>query len=135
MTLDPQQPDLSEVFHAETEFEAHTRAATLREEGIDAVVIAAAPSWTGQLAISGSAQGAGVWVRQEDSDHATSVLQRASEDSVDLDWDQVDVGEREDALPLSPTRGMPLPARIAFATVLVAVLLGAFAALLSILRW
>jgi len=135
MTIDAHDSDLTEVYHADTEFEAHTRAATLREEGIDAAVIAAAPSWSGQMAVSSTARGAGVWVRRDDADHATAVLQRASEASVDLDWDEVDVGEREDDLPLSSPSRMPLPARIAFAVAAVVVLLGAAAALLTVLGW
>ena len=115
--------------------EAHTRAAILREEDLDAVVIAAAPSWTGQLAVSRTAQGAGVWVRREDEAHAASVLNRASEASVDLDWDEVDVGEREDALPLTPVDGMPLPARIAFSVAVAVVVLGALAGLLMMFQW
>ena len=133
MMTDPATSDLAEVFHAETEFEAHTRAATLHEEGIDAMVIAAAPNWTGQVAISESARGAGVWVRREDETQAMAILQGAAEASVDLDWDDVDVGEREDSLPLSSTNLPPLPARIAFAVIAFMVMLVLLTGLMSLL--
>ena len=49
---------------------------------------------------------------------------------VDLDWDEVDVGERDDDLPLTPVNRMPLLARIGFA-VAVAVLILTLAVMIS----
>ncbi len=116
-------PDLAVVVITETEFEAQTKAAVLRDNGIDAVVTNNAPSWTGQVAISSSAVGSSVLVRAPDLDRAREILDRAIADSVDLDWDEVDVGKREDDLPLHRVRRMPLLAKIAFALAAV-ILLG-----------
>ena len=107
--------DLTPVTTVETEFEAETKAAVLRSNGIDATVIVNNPSWTGQLSISPSARGASVLVRREDLTQARQLLEQAIEDSVDLDWDEVDVGEREDDLPLRPVNRMPILAMVGFA--------------------
>ena len=51
-------------------------------------------------------------------------------DSVDLDWDSVDVGERLDDLPLSSRSGMPLLVRVGFALAAAMVVIMLIAALL-----
>ncbi len=107
--------DLAVAVTAPTEFAAETKAAVLRSSGIEATVIRNAPSWTGHVSISPSAEGASVLVRREDLARARAVLEQTIEDSVDLDWDEVDVGEREDNVPLHPIDRMPPLARIAFA--------------------
>lgn len=42
-----------------------------------------------------------VQVQQKDLEQARRVLDQAKQDSIDIDWDNVDVGTREDNLPLS----------------------------------
>ncbi|MEQ9616957.1 MAG: DUF2007 domain-containing protein [Phycisphaerales bacterium] len=37
-----------------------------------------------------------IWVRKDDLDQARAVLEDNRSDSIDLDWDEVDVGELED---------------------------------------
>ena len=106
-----------------TEFEAQTKAAVLEAEGINCRVVSNAPWWTGQLALSASHAGAAVLVAAADADRARDILKDRIDDSVDLDWDEVDVGEREDSLPLRPINSMPLPAKIA-ATVVALTLIG-----------
>ena len=114
------------VVSTPTEFEAQTKAALLRDEGIDAMVQPVAPSWTGGVSISPASRGASVWVRAADLDRARAVLETRIADSVDLDWDEVDVGEREDSLPLTPVGRMPLLIRVGLA------LLAAIVALCSL---
>ncbi len=97
---DPDGPAL--VVSTPTEFEAQTKAALLRDEGIDVTVQPAAPSWTGHLSVSPGGGGSSVWVRAADLDRARTLLETRIADSVDIDWDEVDVGEREDMGPLSP---------------------------------
>ena len=110
---DPDVPAL--VVSTPTEFEAQTKAALLRDEGIEATVQPVAPSWTGQVSISPGSRGASVWVRSADLDRARAVLESRIADSVDIDWDEVDVGEREDSLPLTPVGRMPLLIRVGLA--------------------
>ena len=110
---DPNEPAI--VVRVPSEFEAHTIAAILHEAGIEATVAAGAPSWTGQVDISPGAQGSAVVVRSTDLRRARTVLDESDRDSIDLDWDQVDVGERDDNLPLTPVGRMPIPAKIAAA--------------------
>ncbi len=114
MTTD-EHPELGVVVRVPSEFEAHTIAAILHEAGIEATVVAGAPSWTGQIDISPGAQGSAVVVRSTDLRRARTVLDESDRDSIDLDWDAVDVGERDDNLPLTPVGRMPLPAKMAAA--------------------
>lgn len=121
------------VVRVQSEFEAHTIAAILQEGGIDATVTSNAPSWTGQMPVSPTGRGAAVIVRGADLRRAREILGESERASVDLDWDEVDVGEREDDLPLTPVGRMPVPARIAAALaaaiLLIAILLGLVMAL------
>ncbi len=103
------------VVRVPTDFEAHTIAAILHENGIEATVAPGSPSWTGQVPLSPAAQGSAVVVRNDDLQRARTILRESDQDSVDLDWDEVDVGDRVDDLPLSPVGRMPIPAKIAAA--------------------
>ncbi|MHC4415695.1 MAG: hypothetical protein ACYS0G_10455 [Planctomycetota bacterium] len=132
MTADADPIDLAVVAIAATEFEAQTKAAVLRGEGIEAVVARNAPSWTGHVPISATARGASVLVRQDELERARHVLQQVIADSVDLDWNQVDVGEREDRLPLRPLNKMPLLAKVALALAAALIIL---TTLLAIFAW
>ncbi len=105
--------DPAVVVTVPTEFEAHTIAAILKSDGIESVVTNSAPSWTGQMPISPTASGSAVVVRRADLERASAVLHESERDSADLDWDQVDVGQREDNLPCTPVGHMPLPAKVA----------------------
>jgi hypothetical protein len=114
MTTD-EHDELAVVVRVPTEFEAHTIAAILHESGIEATVAPGAPTWTGQIALGATDQGSAVVVRSDDLRRARTVLDESDRDSVDLDWDEVDVGDREDNLPLTPVGRMPIPAKIAAA--------------------
>jgi hypothetical protein len=86
---------LVEAAVAETEFAAQTKAAVLRDAGIDAIVFAAERSWTGGVGISPARRGVPVWVRTSDLERAQAALKQVIADSVDIDWDEVDLGEPE----------------------------------------
>lgn len=121
---------------ADSEIEAHARASVLIAGGIDARVICEAPSWTGQMAISNTAKGAGVWVHKDELDQARSLLKQNAADSVDLDWDEVDVGQREDELPLKDSAGIPLAAKLGFtvaALIMLMMLVGFFLNVLELI--
>lgn len=124
--------DLEPIIVVATEFEAQTKAAILESEGISCKVITKAPSWTGLVPLSSSAVGAAIIVSPQDLEKAKELLKSRIEDSVDLDWDEVDVGEREDSLPLTPVGHMPILAKIAFTIVLLSVLLSVLVGLLGL---
>ncbi len=80
-----------------TEFEGQAMAAALRDRGVPVQVFAAAAqgvSWEG-----GYGNAVRVMVRRADADRAVALLREVRRDSVDLDWDRVDVGEMEQGAP------------------------------------
>ena len=117
--------DPAVVVTVPTEFEAQTKAEVLRSEGIEAAVTRNAPTWTGHLPISPTAFGSSVLVHRDDLDRARAVLEKKIADSVDLDWDEIDVGQREDDLPLRPVNTTPPLARIALVVAWVLLVLSA----------
>ena len=127
----PQGDDLAAVAVTATEFEARTKAALLQAEGIDATVASNAGTWG--VVISPAGIGASVLVRREDMERARRLIQDTIEDSVDLDWDQVDVGQREDDLPLRPPGRMPLTAMIGMAAVAAILIVDALLLVLALL--
>lgn len=124
MTHQGKQSDLARVTHTATEFEAHTKAAVLHEEGIDAHVICDAPTWTGHLSLGRNEFVASVWVRREDLEVAQHILTQNVADSVDIDWDDIDVGRPEDESNGEYRQEMPAAAKLAFIVTLIVVLLG-----------
>jgi len=128
--LDPQD-DLVTVRQARNEFEATIIVNTLRSEGIDAFSFG---MFRNILPVESRFTGVPVQVRQGDLDRARTVLREQAEDSSDLEWDEVDLGERDDELPLRETNRMPWPARIAFiVAVLIALLF--FAGFIVMVIW
>ncbi len=122
-------PDALETLRTvNSEFEAHTLVAVLREEGIEAHVFAAMHA---SLPLGQRRFGVPVQVRRADLERARAALEKNATDSVDLDWDEVDVGEREDQLPLTPVNRMPLLARIGFAVAVAVVVLTVAAKMVS----
>ena len=113
---------------AEGEFAAQTKATLLRAEGIDAFVFSAERGWTGGMGLVN--QQVPVLVRREDVERAREILDQRIEDSVDLDWDEVDVGEREDKLPLHEVGRMPWPARVGLTVATAIIVLSAIVAFL-----
>ena len=124
--------DLAVVAATATELEAHTKATVLKSSGIEAAVSRTAPSWTGQLPINPSPLGRGavVLVRRDDLEKARSVLEEAVEDSQEVDWENVDVGERDDQLPLRPVNRVPPLAKIGTIVAWAMLILAGLAALL-----
>ncbi len=116
-----QNPEnLVTVSSTPTEFEAHTIVAVLREAGIEAFAFGTSG---GSLPLGGVITSVPVQVRQSDLHRARLALRQNVADSVDLDWDEVDVGERKDELPLRPVGQMPLLAKVAFAVAAMLILL------------
>ena len=115
--------DFAVLTTAETEFEAEAKAEALRARGVEARVMRNAPSWTGHASISPTARGASIFVLRDDLERARTILKQVVADSVDIEWDEVDVGEREDDLPLHEVGRMPPLAKVSFVVALAIVLL------------
>src|SRR5262245_27344231 len=103
-----------------TEFEAGALVAVLSEAGIQAVAFGLAQAGLGAPFTSG--RGVPVQVRRIDIERARLILEQNVADSVDIDWDSADLGEREDSLPLKSPRRMPMPARIALVAAIIVVI-------------
>ena len=132
--------DLVTLATRATEFEAQTLVAVLAEAGIEACAFGAIPAMEplGQRLTPAVVQ-----VRRSDVQLAEAALKQNVADSVDLDWNEVDVGQMED--DETPTAGeirraheppstanMPLVAKIGFglAVALVLLMLGIFVMLM-----
>lgn len=97
----PQDPEgLVELTTARTEFEAETIAETLRAEGIPTEVFGLSSrvaQW--ELGVNTDQR---IMVRRQDVLRATEILKANQADSVDLDWDEVDVGKPSPDMVVSP---------------------------------
>jgi hypothetical protein len=116
--------DLATLTTCPSEFEAHSLVAVLRNEGIEAFAFGTARS---ALPMTSRWLEVPVQVRAEDLERARAALARNRQDSIDIDWEEIDVGERDDALPLTPTNHVPSMVRFAGAVAwgLIALTLGA----------
>jgi hypothetical protein len=108
-----------------TEFEANALVVVLKEAGIEAFAFGIPQAGLGAPFTAG--QGVPVQVRRADLEQARAALDRNVADSIDIDWDEVDVGSREDALPLHSPRRMPVGAKIAMVLAIVIVLINLIA--------
>lgn len=82
---------------ARTEFEANVIAQSLRAEGVEARVVSVVGAVLGPY-VPGMEDPIKVLVRAADLDRARAVLAQTRSDSVDIAWDELDVGESEDSL-------------------------------------
>jgi hypothetical protein len=128
----PASDDLVTLTTRPTEFEANTLVAVLQEAGIEAFAFGIPALTPLGMRIGGCP----VQVRQADLDRAKRAISQNVADSVDIDWDEVDVGQREDNLPLSNRSGMPWLARVG-ATIVAVIVVGMIIAfLLGVgIRW
>jgi hypothetical protein len=129
MTGASHEDRLVTLLQAKTEFEANMTVAVLADAGIEAFAFGGA---YGALPLSSRLMRVPVQVRESDLDAAKAALASNVSDSVDLDWDEVDVGEREDGLPLRTPGRMPLAAKIAYGAA-VAILILTVVAFLAVL--
>jgi hypothetical protein len=93
------------------EFEAAAVVAVLDDAGIQAWAFGAGQA---ALPLGDRVIGVPVQVRQDDVERAQAALQQKMADSVDLDWDMVDVGDRVDDVSLTSRRRMPLVVRLGY---------------------
>lgn len=139
MTQEPENLDaqltgeadrLVTVAEAHTEFEASLIVSILRDADIEAHAFG---SFRQALPFRSHFSGIPVQVRAADEDAAKQALEQRATDSVDIDWDTVDVGRREDRLPFKQPGQTPLAAQIAFSIAIVIVVATLLIALLSLL--
>ena len=120
------EDDLVALMRTGSGGEAMALAALLDDAGIRTLIVESTPA--GLTGVLGP--GAVLRVRRDDRERARRVLEDAA--SVDIDWDEVDLGDREDRLPLHTPGRMPLAARIAF---VVALIVGAAGVVAGVLAW
>ena len=128
----PDPGELATLTTTRHAFEAHVIVAVLQDAGIHARAFDAIQS---SLPLGGSFMRVPVQVRRVDLAKAKEALKNNISDSVDLDWEQVDVGERDDRLPLTTRRGMPLAAKIATAATVTVLFVYLMLALLGLVPW
>src|SRR5687768_5330707 len=111
-----------------SEFEANTIVAVLEDAGIKAFAFS---TMRAALPLNQPLTGVPVQVRRMDFDRAQRALKQNVADSVDLDWDSVDVGDREDNLPLKTAQGMPPLIKAGFVAALLAAMVMVIAAVMA----
>ncbi|MHC5113292.1 MAG: putative signal transducing protein [Planctomycetota bacterium] len=125
---EPRPEDLVLLTTAESRFEAGVIVGVLESAGIEAVVMDSSSPTEG-VAFRPPEAGVPVSVRYANIEAARAAVDRHNEDTVDLDWDEVDVGRREDDLPLTPLGHLPPAARIAFIVAVIVFVVGAIGAI------
>ncbi|MCP3904010.1 MAG: hypothetical protein GY715_10285 [Planctomycetes bacterium] len=129
---EPRPEDLVLLRTEETRFEAGVLVAVLESAGIEAVVMDSSSPTEG-VAFRPPASGVPVSVRYADIETARATVARHDEDTVDLDWDEVDVGGRADDLPLTPLGHLPSAARLAFIVAVITLVVGLVGAITVLL--
>lgn len=131
MTRDPNQ--LVTLTTATSEFGANATVAVLADAGIEAFTFGSTGTALGIMGqTSQPGFGAPVQVRRCDYEAARTILMDNRRDSVDIDWDQVELGQREDDLPLHEPGRVPLPASMALWVAIGLVILGFIGAALYV---
>ena len=124
--------ELTTLLTVPTSFEAHAIVGVLKDAGIEAEAFDAEDASFGP-SFSPQVRGVPVQVPRRDLDRARDVVNASVSDSVDIDWDSVELGSREDDLPLREPGRMPVLARIAFALAVLLVLLAVIAGVIALL--
>jgi hypothetical protein len=123
MTNDPDQ--MVTLTTAATEYAANITVVVLADAGIEAKAFGGLTTvLPGVFGGAPSVFGVPVQVRLGDLEQAKAALTANKRDSVDIDWDLVEVGEREDQSPLTPVGHTPLAATIALWTAILVALAG-----------
>lgn len=127
----PSNDELVTLLTATSEFAANAIVVVLEDAGIPAVAFGTVQSGfgLGHPIVFGTP----VQVRSEDLELAQATLNQARQDSIDIDWDQVELGEREDQLPLGQG-GVSLALALGFTATALVLLTGLVAAIWWVLN-
>ena len=117
------------VATAPTEFEANIKKVVLADAGIEANVFGSLGTVLGATGHGPRVLEVQVKVRASELDEAKRVLAANIADSVDIDWDEVDVGDRVDSVPLTPSAQSNVPAAFAMWVVALVLVTGVLLAL------
>lgn len=124
MNMNDRDIHLETLLVATSEFAAHAIVIVLEDAGIEAKAFGTIQGGLGfPLGHHAKSWGTPVQVRSSDLEEARRVLHQAKQDSVDIDWDKVDLGTFEGNTP-GPSTGMPFAAKIAFLATAITVLAG-----------
>jgi len=126
----PQDPDqLTTITTATSEFSAQLLVAILDDAGIEAFAFGSTGTTLGVTGQSTNPRwGVPIQVRRKDVEAAKTTLLANKRDSVDIDWDMVDVGTPEEEG--SPHNTPPLAARFAWLVAAVVMVLGLLLAII-----
>lgn len=120
MTRQTDHEQLAVVRTTATVFEAQTLAAVLEDAGIEAIVLESdALGFPHDSSLP--AGGGQVRVRGEDQARAAALLEANAAESTAVRWEDVDVGPRDDDLPLKEPGRTPIAARITFVIAVIVV--------------
>jgi hypothetical protein len=132
MTDEATTDEAATLLTVQSAFEAHTIVAVLKSAGIPARAFDAEDAGFGP-SFRPATRGVPVQVPVADLQRAREVVEAGVSESVDIDWDAVDLGTREDNLPLREPGRMPILARIAFYLALLLVLVAVIAGVIALL--
>jgi len=118
--------DLVTLMTVPSEFEANLLAIVLKDNGIEAFVFASSASGIG-VPLSGGTIGIPLQVREDDVAKATQILATNKQDSIDIDWDELELAGSGVEV-YEPTM-MSIPAKTAFFITAIVLLVGLGAAL------
>ena len=121
---------LETLLVATSEFAANAIVVVLADAGIEARAFGSIQGGLGfPLGQHVSGWGTPVQVRSCDAAEARRILDQAKQDSLDIDWDAIDIGTFE-GTTATPSGGLPIAAKIAFLATALTVLAGLAAAVL-----
>ncbi len=113
--------DLVTLITVPSEFEANLLAIVLRDNGIEAFVFASSASGIG-VPFSGGTIGIPLQVRADDITKATQVLAANKRDSIDIDWDELELEGSN--IDVHESAMMSVPAKVAFFITAIVLLVG-----------
>ena len=126
--MNDRNDDLVTLLTATSEFAANSLVIVLEDAGIPAFAFSPAQNVFGVTGMSGNLLNTAVQVRREDLDRARAALESNRIDSVDIDWDAIDVGEPVEQIR-APRSGLPLMATLGMIVAVLALLSGLVLAL------
>ena len=128
--MNDRNDDLVTLLTATSEFAANSLVIVLEDAGIPAFAFSSAQNIFGVTGMSGNLLSTAVQVRREDLERAKAALESNRIDSVDIDWDAIDVGEPVEQIR-PPRSGLPLMATLGMVVAALALLSGLILALVG----